>query len=153
MTGNTQSAFDQFLAHLASFPGLHVDDQRDVEPVTRTDPWVEFITAQTDEEAQQQMIDEDREIKGHLSKPLVGRMQFDAWANVEPGDSIMVPDSDGDVRMAGTVHERHRSGTTVRIWIDLAADPADVVRLLGKLTDWYRAGEVAAELADNLATF
>src|SRR5215218_5218050 len=73
----------------------------------------------------------------YLSKPKVERIQLDGWLNVERGDPVMVPGKDGHVRMGGRTDERHRSGTSVRIWIDPEADPYEAIKLAKSLLKWY----------------
>jgi hypothetical protein len=55
---------------------------------------------------------------------------------VEPGDSVMVPDSDGDVVMSGRAREPQRSGTTVRILIAAGAEHTVVRRVIRKQLEW-----------------
>jgi hypothetical protein len=69
-------------------------------------------------------------------RPLRDFIQVDGWANVEPGDPIMVPDTDGDVLMRGYVREPQRSGTTVRILVAADAERGDVLRVIRKQLEW-----------------
>jgi hypothetical protein len=73
-------------------------------------------------------------------KPLRDFIQIDGWANIEPGDPIMVPDDDGDVLMSGRTREPQSSGTTVRIYIADGADRDDVLRIIRKQLDWFERG-------------
>lgn len=69
-------------------------------------------------------------------KPLRDFIQVDGWANHPRGDSVMVPDDDGDVLMSGRNRERQRSGTTVRIQIAANAERDDVLRIIRKQLAW-----------------
>lgn len=69
-------------------------------------------------------------------KPVRQFFQVDGWANVEPGDCVMVPDSDGDVLMGGRTKEPQRSETTVRILIAADAKRDDVLRIIRKQLQW-----------------
>jgi hypothetical protein len=69
-------------------------------------------------------------------KPLREFIQVDGWANYPPGDSVMVPDGDGDVLMGGRTREPQRSGTTVRIHIAADAQLDDALRIIRKQIEW-----------------
>jgi hypothetical protein len=75
-----------------------------------------------------------RELDCH--KPVRDFIQIDGYANEPGGDSIMVPDIDGDVLTAGACRELQSSATTVRICIASGADRADVVRIIRKQLAW-----------------
>jgi hypothetical protein len=70
-------------------------------------------------------------------KPLRDFIQLDGWANEEPGDPFMVPDSDGDVTMCCRTREPQRSGTTVRIYIAADAERDEVLRIIRKQLAWF----------------
>ena len=76
----------------------------------------------------------------HPPKPLRDFVQVDGWANYGPGDSVMVPDDDGDVLMGGWTREPQRSGTTVRIYIAAEAQLDDVLRIIGMQLAWLERG-------------
>jgi hypothetical protein len=74
-------------------------------------------------------------------KPLRDFIQLDGWANVAPGDPIMVPDPDGDVVFCGgRTREPQRSATTVRIYIAASAERDDVLRIIRKQLAWCERG-------------
>jgi hypothetical protein len=70
-------------------------------------------------------------------KPLRDFVQIDGWANMEPGDDIMVPDDDGDVLTSSRQWEPQNSGSTVRIYIDATAKRDDVLRIIRKQLAWF----------------
>jgi hypothetical protein len=79
-------------------------------------------------------------------KPLRNFIQVDGWANIEPGDYVMVPDDEGDVLTGGACREPQRSGTTVRILIAADADQADIVRIIRKQLDWIENRDIVANM-------
>ena len=83
-------------------------------------------------------------------KPLRDFIQIDGWADMEPGDYVMVPDDDGDVLMSVRHWEPQRSGTTVRIHIDATAQRDDVLRIIRKQLAWFEECG-ALQLADAAA--
>lgn len=93
------------------------------------------------------------EVQRYLRKPVRRFLQLDGWADFGPGDYVMKPDDDGDVRMAGMVKDRQISGTTVRIWVDPEADPAAVLRVLEKQVEWYREGHEGLLHMDDTPPF
>jgi hypothetical protein len=83
-------------------------------------------------------------------RPLRDFIQVDGWANMKPGDSMMVPDSDGDVVMSGRTREPQRSGTTVRILVAADAEHADVLRVIRKQLDWMESDPLVGISADGI---
>lgn len=86
-------------------------------------------------------------------KPLRDFLQLDGWANYPAGDSVMVPDGDGDVLMGGFRREPQRSGTTVRIHVAADAEREDVLRVLRKQIEIYERGDFERALLDDEPPF
>jgi hypothetical protein len=82
-------------------------------------------------------------------KPLREFVQLDGWANFPPGDSVMVPDDDGDVLMGGRNREPQRSGTTVRMHIAADAQLDDVLRIIRKQLEWLEHAGLSIGKCDD----
>jgi phosphoribosylaminoimidazole (AIR) synthetase len=69
------------------------------------------------------------ELNDHYSKPVRTVIEIMGWET---------PDAIGDVT-GGSRQKRLRTLTPVRVLIDPDADPARVVDLLRRITEWYEA--------------
>jgi hypothetical protein len=88
------------------------------------------------------MIYEDETTKEDLLSHYATRepthfKQFDCFCHVEPGDSIIVPDADGDSLFRLDTAEL-MYGSTVRVFVKPNESASDVVRALTKISAFIK---------------